>query len=95
MASYGKGFEEGYWVVVILSFSAVVMAVSNIFGQAIVSKGRMWLAVGLHGTWAIIMLLAAWYLVQGYGATGLALATLIAWVSYTGALTFFNRDAFK
>ena len=95
MASYGKGFEEGYWVVVILSFSAVVMAVSNILGQAIVSKGRMWLAVGLHGTWAIIMLLAAWYLVQGYGATGLALATLIAWVSYTGALAFFNRDAFK
>lgn len=95
MATYGKGFQEGNWVIVILSFSAVFMAVSNVLGQAIVSKGRMWLAVVVHAAWAIVILLAAWNLVQSQGANGLAFATLIAWISYAGALAFFNRDALK
>ena len=89
MASYGKGFEEGYWVVVILSFSAVVMAVSNILGQAIVSKGRMWLNFGLYSMWAVVMLLTAVFLIPRYLSSGLSLGMASAWVVFVGAQLFF------
>jgi O-antigen/teichoic acid export membrane protein len=91
MATYGKGFQEGSWVVVILSFSAVIMAASNILGQAIVSKGRMWLNLGIHSIWAVVMLLTALYIVPKYLAHGLATATVFAWIIYIFAQAFFVR----
>jgi O-antigen/teichoic acid export membrane protein len=89
MASYGKGFQEGSWVIIILSFSAVIMAASNILGQAIVSKGRMWLNFGLHSIWAAAMLLAALYFVPKYLSYGLSFAVASAWVVLLGAQLFF------
>jgi O-antigen/teichoic acid export membrane protein len=84
MRSYGKGFEEGRWVLLCLVFSAVLMAVNNVVGQAIVSKGRVWLGFLLNLCWASALLVISWSLIQrGYGAFGLALATLIAYALHT------------
>jgi O-antigen/teichoic acid export membrane protein len=95
MASYGKGFQEGSWVIVILSFSAVAIAVSNILGQAIVSRGQMWLNLGLHSLWAVVMLLIALYIVPQYLAQGLAIATAFTWIIYAFAQAFCVQKLIK
>ena len=95
MASYGKGFREGYWVVVVLSFSAVFMATSHILGQAIVSKGRMWLNIWFYVVWAAFILLLTLYLVPKHSSLGLAISTTIAWALFTCAQGFSVRKMVK
>ena len=84
MRGFGPGFEEGFWVLACLATSTVLVAVNNVVGQAIASKGRMWVGFGFNALWALTLLVASRILVhRGYGALGLALALLIAYVFHT------------
>ncbi len=84
MASYGEGFAQGYWVLVCLVLCSVLIAINNVVGQAIASKGRMWIGLLFNGLWAVMLLTAGFFLIrQGYGVLGLALANLIAYVLHT------------
>lgn len=79
LLSYGAAFGKGYWVLVILSFAAVLNATVAVIGQAIASSGRMWWGFGLNLIWAVMLLSVAWQL-RSYGAEGIAIATLTAYI---------------
>lgn len=84
MSSYGPEFENGTSVLRVLAFSAVLAAVNYVVGQAIVSKGKMWIGFTFNSLWAIVLLITSWILLhKGYGALGLAYATFIAYVLHT------------
>ena len=84
MRSYGEGFEEGYWVLVLLVFSAVLIAVNHVVGQSIASRGKMWVGFILNCLWGGTLLgFSAWFVFNGYGAFGLAMAYLMAYLLHT------------
>lgn len=94
MASYGEGFAQGYWVLICLVLCSVLIAINNVVGQAIASKGRMWIGLLFNSMWAVVLLVISWILIRrDYGALGLALANLIAYVLHTmwvNVFVFFN-----
>ncbi len=81
MASYGEGFMQGYWTLVCLVLCSVLISINNVVGQAIASKNRMWIGLLFNSMWASVLLIASFFLIrQGYGALGLAFATLMAYI---------------
>jgi O-antigen/teichoic acid export membrane protein len=84
MHSYGEGFEEGYWVLVLLVFSAVLISINQVVGQAIASRGKMWLGFLLNFLWGVTLFgLSFWFLTNDYGALGLAIAYLVSYLLHT------------
>lgn len=80
MKTYGPSFVEGSNVLRVLSLSAVLAACNMVIGQAIISKGKMWLGLLFNILWAMSLVsMSALFLFRGYGAQGLAYATLIAY----------------
>lgn len=77
MRSYGAGFVEGKWVLVILCATAVTHAAYWIIGQSLVSKGRLWTIFPMNLGWAVLLLGTTWFL-RERGAIGLATAYLAA-----------------
>ena len=63
----------------LLAASAVLMAIGSVVGSAITSSGRMWYGFAFNALWAAALIGGAWVLVPSRGATGLALATLVAY----------------
>lgn len=84
MKSYGPGFEEGALALILLSISTIFVAWNNVVGQAIASKGMMWVGFFFNLMWATTFLIFSYYFIHnGYGVTGLALATLIAYLAHS------------
>lgn len=80
MNSYGKEFEGGYLILIVLSLTTVFMAANNVVGQAIASQNNMWIGFLFNLLWAfVLILLSVLMLKKGYGALGLAYASLIAY----------------
>lgn len=85
MRAYGAEYHRGVTPLRLLAASAVLMSVNNVVGSAIASHGRMWLGVSFNAAWAVVLLVAASLMLQrGMGATGLAVATLLAYALHTG-----------
>ncbi|MCX7424612.1 MAG: oligosaccharide flippase family protein [Planctomycetia bacterium] len=86
MGSYGEGFEQGSWVLACLSLTAVLIAVNNVVGQAIVSQGRMWAGFWLNACWAVAMIASARIFTVDLrcGALGLAMAYCVSYLCHTG-----------
>jgi O-antigen/teichoic acid export membrane protein len=79
--AYGSGFEEGVHTFRILMLTAVLMAGNSVVGQAIASKGNMWYGLLFHALWGITLVVGTFLFLQnGFGALGLALAMLIAYL---------------
>jgi O-antigen/teichoic acid export membrane protein len=85
MSAYGAGFDQGTSVLSVLALATVLMAVNNVVGQAIASKGRMWIGFIFNILWAIALLSVTWMLIFNgqYRALGRASAILIAFVLHT------------
>jgi O-antigen/teichoic acid export membrane protein len=84
LKTYGPGFEQGVNVLRMLALTAVLMAANDVVGQAIISKGKMWVGFMFNALWAMALLTAAALLLhKGYGAFGFACATLISYVLHT------------
>ncbi len=83
MSSYGEGFGAGASVLVLLACSAALVSLTKVAGQAIISKGKMWIRFFSQAAWAVAVIVLAWYFVHiGSGAIGIALAHLIAYLLY-------------
>jgi len=90
MNSYGAGFEQGTMTLVLLSFSTILIAFNNVIGQAIASKGKMWIGFVFNFLWAIALLSCSQYILNiGYGSYGLALANLVAYIFHTFIQTIY------
>ena len=84
MKSYGSDFYSGRNVLIILVFTTTLIATNSTIGQAIASKGKMWIGFLLNSIWAIVMLSTSYILLtNGYGAKGLAIAYLISYFIHT------------
>jgi O-antigen/teichoic acid export membrane protein len=83
MGSYGAGFVEGKWVLVILSSATVLMAVNSVAGSAIASTGRIWFGFLFNLLWGVALISFAHFLIPLYGAKGLALAMLFSYVLHS------------
>jgi O-antigen/teichoic acid export membrane protein len=80
MRTYGNKFVEGARALSLLSMSTVLISLNNVVGQAIVSKGLMWIGLLFNVIWACSILTLSWLLVhKGYGVTGLAMANFISY----------------
>ncbi|MFH0900188.1 MAG: oligosaccharide flippase family protein [Pseudomonadota bacterium] len=84
LSCYGPSFTEGVPTLVLVAASTIVMAITHIIGQAIVSAGQMWWGLLLNCAWALSVLIAA-HLLRGHGAFGLAEATLLGSVVHLAA----------
>ncbi len=96
MRTYGAGFEDGKWVLILITFSTVLIAVNNVIGQLIASKGKMWIGFFLNSLWAIVFLILSFSLIsRGLGAVGLALAHLGAYLFHSVSQTIFVFVMYK
>lgn len=83
MAGYGPGFAGTEHILQIIAVVAFFMAINNVIGQVIVSRGKHWTGVGFNCAWALALLLAAYLLIPRSGALGLVLANAIAYGLHT------------
>ena len=84
MRAYGPGFCQGADVLRIIALVTTLMAVNSVIGQAIASRGNMWIGLLFNALWAVVILGATYTLVQrGMGALGLAWAMLISYLLHT------------
>ena len=81
MSSYGKDFSSGGLILTILSFSAVLAAVANVFGGAIASSGKMWIGFALNFVWAVFLIVTTYVFIER-GALGIAIANLVAYSAH-------------
>ncbi len=84
MRSYGIGFEEGVFVLVILSISSVLVAINAVVGQSLASKNKMWIGLFFNVLWGVTLLFFSLIAIrQGYGAIGLAVAYLCSYLLHS------------
>lgn len=79
MGGYGAGFASGTKVLYLLALASVLMAGLNVVGQAIACEGRMWNGALLNLLWGLA-LVGCYYPLRQYGAIGLGLANLVAYL---------------
>lgn len=84
MASYGDGFRDNYLVLIVLAGSTVFSAASNVVGNAIASKGRMWIGLLFNFIWAVFFIVLSWFFINhGLGSIGVSLALLLSYFMHT------------
>ena len=76
--AYGDGFSRAVPVVWLLIASAVPLAVAGMLGQLTLSRGDRRTAVASCVAWSAALAIGAVLLTPRFGATGAALATLLA-----------------
>ncbi len=95
MAGYGKGFEEGYPVLIIMTSAAVMYMVARVLSQVALSRGKaIWdfIFCSIYS----VALITSWLMLLKRGATGLAWAVLAGYIVMTCALAIYVlREATK
>jgi O-antigen/teichoic acid export membrane protein len=79
MASFGKGFAQGWPVLAILALSAIPTVLNTQLGAALMSNNRAWARTGTDAVLSGVFFLGAWWLVPMWKAAGLATAFAIAY----------------
>lgn len=79
MAAYGGDFAQSWGVLALLAMSAVFSAITSVVGSAIWSMGKMWYSLAFNAGWAMVFC-GIYLLTIEYGALGLAVAYLVAYV---------------
>jgi O-antigen/teichoic acid export membrane protein len=94
LRGYGRGFESGYTVLIVLCFSTALAATIGVSGQFIASEGRMWSGMFLNLIWAVSLTISAWLLINK-GALGLAWANFIAYTIHLITVGVFTLYLFS
>jgi O-antigen/teichoic acid export membrane protein len=78
MGLYGQSFKTGWLTLVLVLFTAGLLAVQQPVGQMIAAAGRMWLGFAMNIGWALVFVLLTltW---ASKGAAGMAAARLVAY----------------
>ena len=83
MPLYGQTFTD-LMPLTLLAVSTIFSAVSNVIEMSIYSRDKMWTCFGLNLVWAALLIgFSHLFLQQGMGASGLALAVLLAYLLKT------------
>ena len=98
MQGYGESFAGGYRVLVFSAGASALFAILNPVGNLLAASGRMWAGFWLNAGWGAAMLLASWWMVR-WGAEGLAVARLLAYVCHAvwtfGYVLYLQRKSGK
>lgn len=80
---YGEGFLN-VKALAFMMLTTVASSACNVVGQVIASRDKMWYGFSFNLLWAILLILYTIFFVGnlGYGASGLALAMLLAYLSH-------------
>jgi O-antigen/teichoic acid export membrane protein len=80
MGFYGKGFAEGWPVLVMTVLAAGVLMVQGPITNQLIADSKMWIYLFAHLLWAVVFLALTFLLVPSRGAAGLAFARFAAYV---------------
>lgn len=84
MASYGSGYSNCYGILIILVCATIFNVSSSVVGNAIVSKGKMWIGFIFNLIWAFLFILfSCLFIYLGNGAKSIAIALLISYTIHT------------
>lgn len=84
MASYGDGYRDSFLVLIVLVSSTIFSVASNVVGNAIVSKGKMWMGLLFNSIWALMFIFLSWLFINnGLGSIGVSLALLLSYFIHT------------
>lgn len=94
MSMYGVKYEEGYILLIILVFTTVLNSVNSVVGQAIASKGKMWVGFYLNLVWGSTLILSTYlFLELGYSSIGLSISYLISYIIHTILSYLYYRNS--
>lgn len=79
MSLYGSEFREGWMVLVLLVLAAALHAVAKIASGALYGMNKAWWVLFVNISWAVVLLVSAFLLIEGYGAVGLGVSFLSAY----------------
>lgn len=80
MGLYGPQFSGGEGVIVLVTLSALMMALASPAGNIIAASGRMWIGMTMNLGWAVTLVFSAHIFIgRGWGAAGLAAAYVTAY----------------
>jgi O-antigen/teichoic acid export membrane protein len=93
MGLYGDGFSEGWLFLILLASAAPMHAMAKMASTALLGMNRAWSVFGLNLIWGATLLTFTLFLTPPWGATGLAIAFLLAYcilMLSTTALVFWH-----
>lgn len=86
MALYGPDFREGWPILIVLLMAAALHAVAKISSGALYGMNKAWWVCFANFSWGGTFLIVAWLLLGNFGALGLAISFLSAYL-VLGAVT--------
>lgn len=91
MTFYGSDFTNPYPLIV-LAFSTIFSSIASVVGMSIQSRSKIWSGFMFNCLWAIMVCgLSYFFVLHGYGATGLSLAILISYIIHSGLQLIYLR----
>lgn len=94
MGLYGPSYADKWPTLIFLLVAAGLAAIQAPAAQIISSSGRMWFALVMQISFAIVFCGLSFFLV-GYGSAGMAVARVFAYVAYAGASFYFAMYLFE
>lgn len=81
--SYGSGFANSAPVIRWMAISGFLIAINSVVGTAITSLGRVWAGLVFCILCSLVLVGCAYGLVPRYGAVGLAIANVLAYLAHS------------
>ena len=83
MRLYGRGFQQGWLVLVLSAATAVISCTNGVVGTAILSAGSVWVGCAFNSMWAAVLLAGCYCFIPTSLALGLAGSMLGAYIAHT------------
>lgn len=83
MRLYGRGFQQGWFVLVLSAATGVISCTNAVVGVAIFSAGSVWVGLAFNAMWAAVLLAGCYYFIPTSLALGLAGSLFGAYVAHT------------
>jgi O-antigen/teichoic acid export membrane protein len=83
MRLYGRGFQQGWLLLVLSAATAVISCINGVVGTAILSAGSVWAGCAFNGMWAAVLLAGCYFSIPTSLALGLAGSMLGAYIAHT------------
>lgn len=92
---YGSDFERAAPVMILLCIAAVLISLGNVVGADMAGRGEVWIGVlfcAMVSTWLVVL---TWHFVPKYGAMGIGIAYVIAYLIHTVWLAIYMFISLK
>jgi O-antigen/teichoic acid export membrane protein len=91
MRMYGRGFEQGWFVLALSAATAVISCANGVVGTAILSSGSAWVGFAFNGMWAAVLLAGCYRFIPTSLSVGFAASLLAAYIAHTAWQSLYLR----